>query len=66
MIDVSIRSYLHGIAAMLPSMLARKTGRILLMDWVAALRVDEAGGAYPAPKFFIRGTTEHLRKEVSS
>lgn len=64
MIDTNIRGYLHGIAAVLPRMLERGAGRILNMDSVAGLHVGEAGGVYGATKFFIRGMTESLRKEV--
>jgi NADP-dependent 3-hydroxy acid dehydrogenase YdfG len=65
MIDVNLRGYLHGIAAVLPSMLERRSGCILNMDSVAGLRVGDAGGVYGATKFFIRGITESLRKEVA-
>lgn len=64
MIDVNIRGYLHGIAAVLPTMLERKSGRIINMDSVAGHRTGEAGGVYAATKFFIQGMTESLRKEV--
>jgi len=64
MIDTNIRGYLHCIAAVLPGMLERQSGRILNMDSIAGLRVAEAGGVYGATKFFIRGMTEGLRKEV--
>ncbi|MEY9463960.1 SDR family oxidoreductase [Bradyrhizobium ottawaense] len=64
MIDVNLRGYLHGIAAVLPTMLERKAGRILNIDSVAGHRAGEAGGVYAATKFFIQGMTESLRKEV--
>jgi NADP-dependent 3-hydroxy acid dehydrogenase YdfG len=64
MIDTNIRGYLHAIAAVLPSMLDRKAGRILNMASVAGHHPGEAGGVYGATKFFIRGMTESLRKEV--
>ena len=64
MIDVNLRGYLHGIAAVLPTMTKRKAGRIINMDSVAGHRAGEAGGVYAATKFFIQGMTESLRKEV--
>lgn len=64
MIDVNLRGYLHGIAAVIPSMIERKSGRILNMSSVAGIHVGEAAGVYGATKFFIRGITESLRKEV--
>lgn len=66
MIDVNLRGYLHGIAAVLPTMLERKAGRILNIDSVAGHRAGEAGGVYAATKFFIRGMTESLRKELGA
>lgn len=66
MIDVNLRGYLHGIAAVLPGMIERKAGRILNLDSVAGHRAGEAGGVYAATKFFIQGMTESLRKEVGA
>jgi len=64
MIDVNLRGYLHGVAAVLPTMLGRKVGRILNIDSVAGHRAGEAGGVYASTKFFIQGMTESLRKEL--
>jgi NADP-dependent 3-hydroxy acid dehydrogenase YdfG len=64
MIDTNLHGYLNAIAAVLPGMLERKSGRILNMSSVAGLHVGEAAGVYGATKFFIRGITESLRKEV--
>ncbi|WP_066778845.1 SDR family oxidoreductase [Sphingomonas sp. CCH5-D11] len=66
MIDVNLRGYLHGIAAVLPGMMERRAGRILNLDSVAGHRAGEAGGVYAATKFFIQGMTESLRKEVGA
>lgn len=64
MIDTNLRGYLHAIAAVLPSMLERRSGRILNMSSIAGVHVGEAAGVYGATKFFIRGITESLRKEM--
>ncbi|WMY11776.1 SDR family oxidoreductase [Paraburkholderia phenoliruptrix] len=64
MIDVNLRGYLNCIAAVLPGMLERKSGKIVNMSSVAGIHVGEAAGVYGATKFFIRGITESLRKEV--
>lgn len=64
MLDTNVKGYLHAIAAVVPSMIARKSGRILNMSSVAGIHVGEAAGVYGATKFFIRGMTESLRKEV--
>ena len=64
MIDTNLRGYLHAIAAVLPSMLERRSGRILNMGSVAGINVGEGAGVYSATKFFVRAITESLRKEV--
>lgn len=64
MIDTNIRGYLYAINAVLPHMIARRSGHILNMSSVAGLRVGQASGVYSATKFFIRGITDSLRQEV--
>ncbi|HDS1692418.1 TPA: SDR family oxidoreductase [Pseudomonas putida] len=64
MIDTNVRGYLHAIAAALPGMIAQGHGKILNMSSVAGLHVGGSSGVYSASKFFIRGITESLRKEV--
>lgn len=64
MINTNIRGYLHAIAAALPGMIAQGHGKILNMSSVAGLHVGGSSGVYSATKFFIRGITESLRKEV--
>ncbi|KAB7786701.1 SDR family oxidoreductase [Methylorubrum populi] len=64
MIDTNLRGYLYAIAAVLPSMLERKSGRILNLSSVAGIHAGDGTGVYSATKFFVRGITESLRKEV--
>lgn len=64
MIDTNIKGYLYAIAAALPQMLKQGHGKILNMSSVAGLHVGGSSGVYSATKFFIRGITESLRKEV--
>lgn len=64
MINTNVRGYLHAIAAALPGMIAQAHGKILNMSSVAGLHVGGSSGVYSATKFFIRGITESLRKEV--
>lgn len=45
-------------------MIAQGHGKILNMSSVAGLHVGGSSGVYSATKFFIRGITESLRKEV--
>ena len=55
MINVNIKGYLHGIAAVLPFMLKQQSGQILNMDSVAGHQVGPAAGIYSATKFFEIG-----------
>ncbi|MEU0194667.1 SDR family oxidoreductase [Streptomyces afghaniensis] len=64
MIDTNLRRYLHAISAVLPGMIARRSGHILNLSSVAGIRVGDASGVYSATKFFIRGITDSLRQEV--
>ncbi|MFG0669695.1 SDR family oxidoreductase [Pseudomonas sp. xss_1] len=64
MIDTNIKGYLYAIAAALPQMLEQGHGKIVNMSSVAGLHVGGSSGVYSATKFFIRGITESLRKEV--
>jgi NADP-dependent 3-hydroxy acid dehydrogenase YdfG len=64
MINTNIKGYLYSIAAVLPEMLKQGHGKILNMSSVAGLHVGGSSGVYSATKFFIRGITESLRKEV--
>ncbi|MRT24455.1 SDR family NAD(P)-dependent oxidoreductase [Enterobacteriaceae bacterium RIT697] len=64
MIDTNIHGYLNAIAATLPVFLEQQRGHILNMSSVAGLHTGASSGVYSATKFFIRGVTESLRKEV--
>lgn len=64
MIQTNIQGYLYAIAAVLPTFLSQGHGRILNMSSVAGIHVGGSSGVYSATKFFIRGITESLRKEI--
>lgn len=64
MIDTNVHGYLNAIAATLPLFLEQQHGHILNMSSVAGLHTGASSGVYSATKFFIRGITESLRKEV--
>ena len=64
MIDVNIKGYLNMIAAVLPQMLAQKSGHVLNMASVAGHQVADAAGVYSASKFFVQAMTESMRKEL--
>ncbi|GIF99055.1 SDR family oxidoreductase [Catellatospora citrea] len=63
MIDVNLRGVLHGIAAVLPAMSARKDGHIINVASTAAYRVDSPGVVYCATKMAVRAVSEGLRQE---
>ena len=61
----NLRGYLHAIAAVLPSMLTRRSGRILNMSSVAGIKVFAPGGTvYSGTKFAVSAISEGLRHEV--
>ena len=64
MVDVNIKGYLNGIAAVLPQMMKQKSGHILNMASVAGHQVDVAAGVYSASKFFVQAMTESMRKDL--
>lgn len=64
MISTNVQVYVYAIAAVFPLMLKQGHGRILTTASVAGLHVGDASGRYSATKFFIRGITESLRREV--
>ncbi len=64
MIDVNIRGVLHGIAAALPHMTARKSGHIINVSSVAGHKVNAGGAVYAATKHAVRALSEGLRQEV--
>jgi NADP-dependent 3-hydroxy acid dehydrogenase YdfG len=63
MIDVNLRGTLHGIAAVLPLMRARRTGHIVNVASTSAYRVDPTAAVYCATKFAVRALSEGLRQE---
>lgn len=64
MVDTNVKGYLHGVAAVLPTMLDRGKGQILNMDSVAGHQVDAAAGVYSSTKFFVQAMTESMRKDL--
>jgi NAD(P)-dependent dehydrogenase (short-subunit alcohol dehydrogenase family) len=64
MMDLNARSALHVCRAVLPSMLARRAGRIVNVASVAALRGSAQHAAYSASKSAVVRLTESLADEV--
>lgn len=63
MIDVNIRGVLHGIAAVLPHMQARKSGQVINVSSIAGFQVWPTCGVYSGTKFAVRAISEGLRLE---
>lgn len=64
MIDVNIKGVLYGIAAALPHMIRQKSGHIISVSSVAALRTSPAAVIYAATKQAVSAISEGLRQEV--
>ncbi len=63
MIDVNIRGVLHGIAAVIETMHAQKSGHIINIASVAGHVVTPTAGVYSATKYAVRAISEGLRQE---
>jgi NADP-dependent 3-hydroxy acid dehydrogenase YdfG len=66
MIDVNIRGVLHGIAAVLPAMQARKTGQVINISSIGGHAVSPTAAVYCATKFAVGAISEGLRQEVGA
>ncbi len=63
MIDVNIRGVLHGIAAVLPAMRARKSGHIINISSIGGHQVWATCSVYSGTKFAVLAISEGLRLE---
>jgi NADP-dependent 3-hydroxy acid dehydrogenase YdfG len=63
MVDVNIKGVLYGIAAVLPGMIARKSGHIINVSSVAGHKVRATSAVYSATKHFVRAVSG-LRQEM--
>jgi NADP-dependent 3-hydroxy acid dehydrogenase YdfG len=64
MVDVNIKGVLYGIAAVLPHMIAQKSGHIINVSSVAGHKVGPGSSVYSATKHAVRALAEGLRQEV--
>ena len=65
-IDVNLRGLIQVTRAVLPSMLARRSGHIINNSSVAGFIAAPMYSLYAATKYGIRGFTDALRREVKS
>lgn len=63
MVDVNIKGVLNGVAAVLPTFTAQKSGHILAVSSVAGLKAYPGTAVYGGTKWFVRDFMEVLRME---
>ncbi|TNH06800.1 SDR family oxidoreductase [Testudinibacter sp. TR-2022] len=63
MVDVNIKGVLNGIAAVLPTFEAQKSGHIISVSSVAGLKVYPGAGVYCGTKWAVKAMMEALRME---
>lgn len=63
MVAVNITGVLNGVAAVLPTFTARKSGQIIATSSVAGLKAYPGGAVYGGTKWFLRDFMEVLRME---
>ena len=64
MLEVNLFSAYHVTRAVLPKMIANKTGHIFTICSIASLAAYPNGGAYSISKYALLGFTKNLRKEL--
>lgn len=64
MVDVNIKGVLYGIAAVLPGMIARKSGHVINVASVAGHKVRASSSVYSATKHAVRALSDGLRQEM--
>lgn len=65
MVQVNLMGVFHGIHAVLPGMVARKSGTIIQVSSMAGRTSFTWHAAYCATKFAVHGLTETMAKEVA-
>lgn len=63
MVDVNINGVLNGVAAVLPTFTAQKSGHVIVTSSVAGLKAYPNGAVYGGTKWFVRDFMEVLRME---
>lgn len=62
-VDVNINGVLNGVAAVLPTFTAQKSGQVIATSSVAGLKAYPGGAVYGGTKWFLRNFMECLRME---
>ena len=63
MVNVNIKGVLNGIAAVLPTFIAQKSGHVLATSSVAGLKAYPGAGVYCGTKWAVKAIMESLRME---
>jgi NADP-dependent 3-hydroxy acid dehydrogenase YdfG len=66
MVDVNVNGVLHGIAAVLPTMIEQRSGHMVNIGSVASRRPFPGGSVYSATKFAVRGLSWGLHLELGA
>lgn len=66
MVDVNIKGVLNGVAAVLPTFVAQKSGHVLATSSVAGLKAYPGCAVYGGTKWFVRDFMEILRMESAA
>jgi short-subunit dehydrogenase len=64
MLDVNLFSAYHTTRAILPKMMAQKSGHVFTICSIASLAAYPGGGAYSISKYALLGFTRNLRAEL--
>jgi len=63
MVDVNIKGVLNGVAAVMPTFVAQKSGQVIANSSVAGLKAYPGAAVYGGTKWFVRNFMEVLRME---
>ena len=66
MIDVNLKGVLHGLGAVLPDMIERRSGHIVNIGSLAGRRPFPGGAVYSATKFAVRSLTWGMHLELGA
>lgn len=66
MVDVNIKGVLNGVAAVMPTFTAQKSGHVIATSSVAGLKAYPGNGVYCGTKWFVRSFMEVLRMESAN
>lgn len=62
-VDVNVKGVLNGVAAVLPTFIAQKSGHVIATSSVAGLKAYLGAAVYGGTKWFVRDFMEVLRME---